>query len=330
MPTTFITVPADEALETRSNWTKDGSSYVLVRSHLMIVQSPSLIPKKGPILETISVPAGGEVTSDIKIKQSTKLTEEVARTLESTVATKINQELTTKIKSATSAKLSALESSFESELQARVGLELSESLRDGLTSMRRVEIETVLEDTTTVKFPVQERTTVVKHMMLKGTDWDVYLVGAEAITLEWKRTWAWTLVRKTLETARDNTKRPLFRLTLYEPQTTPSFETEEYTPEINDTSWVDLQPLDGKVPRRKIPELVPLATLAKRAFPTTVETVKAFVTPTKKPSKTTGRKQAAAKRSARAAPASVKKVSAKAALRTATKSSKVSKSSGRI
>lgn len=295
MPTTFVVIPSDESLAKRSTWSKgEKYGYSVVRSHLMIVETAGVEEKRGPVVEKLPFPAGSKVTTTFKVSQSAKLTDEVTNTLESTISTKLNQEVTTALKAGSAAKTPGFESSFQTEVQTRVGLELTESLREGLAQMRRIEIETSIEDTTTVELTLKEDTTVVKHLMLLPTHWDVYLVGAETLSLEWSRSWTLARVRKTHMPAIDNTKRALCRLTLYEPQRTTAIQLGTYIPELNEETYVDISPLDGKIPRRKIPVLTPLKDLAKIAFPTTAEVVSDFVTG-KKRAATGRRKQASSK-----------------------------------
>jgi hypothetical protein len=275
MKAEFLTIPSDEQLRRQSTWRKKGDTWSVVRTQLMIVRSHATGVKKGPMIEGVDYPADSEVTTGFKVTYSLKLTEEVTRTLEKTVAKKINHEIASVLKSSATSKVPGVEMSLQSELQSRIGLELTESLHEGISDMRRIEAEQIVEDSTTVKLTLKEDSRITVYMMLVPTYWDVYLVRAESMTLQWKDSWYWPTVRKTMDPQVDEAARPLFRLVVYEPQGKASITLKQHVPEINESSFVEVQPLDGAVPRRKQDELTPLRDLARTAFPTKIERLKA-------------------------------------------------------
>jgi hypothetical protein len=278
MKTEFLIIPTDEQLKDPSTWRKRGNTYSVVRTHLMIVHEYGTDVKKGPMLEGNDYPAGAQVTNGFKVTYSIKITDEVTRAVETTIAKRINREIASTLKSGMTAKVPGAGTSLQSELHTRVGVELSESLREGLTEMRRIETEKVVEDSTTVTITLSEDSRITVYMMLRPAFWNVYLIRADSMTLQWEDEWYWPTVRKTMETQVDEKARPLFRLAVYEPQAKASMTLKPHVPEINESSFVEVLPLDGAVPRRKIEELTPLRLLAREAFPTTVDKIKAAIT----------------------------------------------------
>lgn len=151
MKAEFLTIPSDDQLRRQPTWRKKDDIRSVVRTQIMIVQSTSEDRKKGPTIESVDYPADSEVTTGFKVTYSLKLTEEVTRAIEKTIAKKINHEISSVLKSNATSKVPGLETSLQSELQSRIGEELTESLRDGITDMRRIEAEKIVEDSTMVK-----------------------------------------------------------------------------------------------------------------------------------------------------------------------------------
>jgi len=285
MPTTFCVVPSEEAVNSRRSWRKRGHTYMMIRSVLMIIQSVGRDSKNGPAVSIITLPRGSEITTEIRVKTSLKTAEEVSRTLESTVTTKVHSEIMTTVKSGTKVTAAALESTLQSELQSRLGVELTDTLRDAMTYTRRVDYEMSTEVNTAIRVPIVEDTQVVRHLVLRPVNWDVYLVGSDAVVLKWHRNLTGRRVRKITRSVASGLAKALFRLKIYEPQTETSIHLGEYVPEVDDAALVEVEELTCEVPRHTLPSLAPLSALARRTFPTTAETAKSLVATRKKPAK---------------------------------------------
>jgi len=285
MPTDFWVIPNDEVINNRKKWLRRGHTYMIVRAVLMVVESIGRDSKNGPAVSMITLPRGSEFTTDTRVRTSVKLTDEVAKTLEVTVTKKLHAEVMTAVRTGSKLKAAALESTLQTEMQSRVGLELTNSVRDAMTHTRRVEIETTTEVSTSIRLPIENDTRVVRHLVLRPTNWDVYLVKADAVLLKWHRNITGRRVRKIIRSVAGSVERALFRLKIYEPQTETSIFLGNYVPDVDDTSLVQIDALEGDVPHHSPPSLTPLSSLAKRTFPTTAETARSVIVTRKKPAK---------------------------------------------
>ena len=272
----FVSIPAEDTLGDRSNWTKIGrNEYACVRNHIMIVESRSKERKNGPAFSSVTMPVGVTLTDQKKRIRTVKSTEQITRALESTVTTKLLSEVVSSFNNSTTVKASGLEVNFGASVSAKVGAEFVESLREAVTGTTTYEITETEEVSQEIEATVPTDTPlyrkVTKHVVLRPVHWDIYLVRADVLVLKWHRTWYWARLRETVRTASICSVQALCRIVFYTPEPDYGIHYDAYVAEVDEDCLVSLEPLSGKLPRVRTRDVTDLIIYAKRAFPTTAE-----------------------------------------------------------
>jgi hypothetical protein len=99
--------------------------------------------------------------------------------------------------------------------------------------------------------------------------WNVYLHSYEALELEYKRSWHWSRVRKTIKSAKlQEVGWPLVSILFYEPQENHVVSFEDPVPnQIESPEAIEVKELTDLMPDSVAPGLESLEELAKLAFP---------------------------------------------------------------
>jgi len=272
MPTFWIQIPSDQILSTMSGWAHLGeSSYAALRNHLLVVVRQDSKTVSGPVHYKVDLPLGAKSLHSNKKLQLMKYTVGLQQTIQSTITSKLTSEVLSK----TGASVDTMEVSakLNSEIQARVGQELIESLQSGLSTTRTYEIESSQEDERDVEFVVldpngqKQIRPVFAHLELRQIFWDVYLYQADFLQLEYRKRWYWSDVRKTIIQGKVTLCQPLFTIRFYEPQEELSFKFDEYTPDVNEPDLIQSLALNSTCPKAVPRPLVSLEDLARIAFP---------------------------------------------------------------
>jgi hypothetical protein len=278
MSTFWIQTPSDQILSRLNGWAKLGENYyAALRHHLLVVvrQDPKTV--SGPVQYKVDLPLGAEASqSNTKLKL-VKYTVSLQQTIQSTVTSKLTTEFLSK--TGVSVDTKDVSAKLDSEIQARSGQELINSLQSGLSTTRTYEIEISQEDKRSVTFVVlgpngqSQVRPVIAHLELRRIFWDVYLYQADFLQLEHRRRWYWTDVRKTIIQGKSNPRKPLFTIQFYEPQEELSFKFDEYIPEIAEPDQIRAVLLETPCPRAVSQTPLALEDLARLAFPVSKQEV---------------------------------------------------------
>jgi hypothetical protein len=302
------------------NWAIVGENrFSAIRHHLLVV--PRIGPiKNGQILDQVNWPINAEFSLENETTTVSKYTYGIEESITSTITMKLSQEILTKIGASADLSLAALKIGLTAELESKFGAELTTSLQESLTTTRTFELEKTEREKKNFKAKVPDRSekqqlrTVITYLKLKQIFWDVYLYQTDYLQLEYKSEWYWWYIRKTIQESNVPIKKPLFRLSYFDPLPTPSYEFDSYTPDVANDAEVEIQTPLSPCPPAMLKIENSMEDLAVRAFPVNKKERSAAKKPAAKkaaPKKAAAKKPAAKK----AAPkkAAAKKSAAKKA-----------------
>jgi hypothetical protein len=322
MASDCIRIPSDDDLRSRGAWRKSGGeTYSAVRAHIMVVRRKENHSPKGPAALTIDLPARSEFQRERKIGTLVKYTEEISSSIQETVTSKLVEELLTKVGGEVGIGATGFPTAkLIAEVQARTGIELSNAVQSTLAVKKSYEQQVSNDFTYTLKYApdgesARRQTTITLYPRLTHWRWEFYLHMVEVLTLRYRRNWRWKQVRDSIVDSTDTTFRPLFCVSLYEPQEL-SLTDEAYVPEVDDADQIRLEPLERPSTRNACGSGASFESLVKVAFP---ETKDEWAIAAKRAG---GKKAAAKKAVAKKRPArkiAAKKHSAKKMVRKASK-----------
>ncbi len=274
MPRFWLQTPSDKTLSEMVGWAEIGKNrFAAIRHHLLIVQKSGTTARNGPIYKQMDWPIKAKFQLQDKITRVTKYTSGLQESITSAITTQLSHEILTKVGASGGVSLAVLEAKINSELQAKVGAELIESLQNGLSLTRTYEISASQEKTKSFEFEVAAADgsggvrPVYIYFKLKPFFWDVYLYQTDYLQLEYRRQWIWPTVRQTIVSAKVTQKRPLFRIVYYEPFEEFSVKYDHYEPDVQDDELVMSLPLTTSYPGGQFASPTSLESLARLAFP---------------------------------------------------------------
>lgn len=281
MPNFWIKTPSDYALSEKIGWAQiESNKYAAIRHHLLVVNKSGGKAKNGPILEQMDWPIGAQYEWQNKFTRVTKYTYGIQESITSSVTTKLSHEVLSKIALNAGLTLTALEAKLSAELQTKIGLELTESLQNGLSVTKTYEVSTSEEITDIITFAVAQGADtkpIFVYFKMKPFFWDVYLYRTDYLQLEYRPRPILPDVRKTISSTIIYTKRPLFRVVYYEPVEKVSFKFDSYEPEVTEEELVKSVPLNSGFPGGDPGPTITLEKLAEIAFPKSKKERKASV-----------------------------------------------------
>ncbi|MFL6260032.1 MAG: hypothetical protein ACJ76Y_09995 [Thermoanaerobaculia bacterium] len=218
-------------------------------------------------------PIDAELEIEDKITSVTKYTYTIQESITSIVASKLSQEVLSKIGSNLGVGVDKLEATISSEVQAKIGTELTESLQNSLSGTSTYSVETTTESGRKLKIKVSAQNgkpstrLLYIYFKLRQFYWDIYLYRTDYLRLEYRKNLFWPDVRETIVKGEKLIQAPLFRVIYYEPVEDFSFKFDNYTPEVEDGDAVVTVALASKCPTRDLKPRSTMEALAKLAFP---------------------------------------------------------------
>jgi len=304
MPSFWIQTPSEDVLSEMRRWAQVGKNlYAALRHHLLVVTQRDSEVKNGPAVLQVDWPVGATFKISKELAKVTTFTYGVEESVTSAVTSKLSEEVMAKVGWSAGASPTQLAATVNSELSAKLGSELVESLQSGLTTNRTYTIEISSKEVSSLEYTIAKDATtkpVFIFPKLHQVIWRVYLYQTDYLQLEYKKNRFWFDLRKTVLKGTVLFREPLFSITFFEPEMELSIAFDQFAPEVTDGSSASTSPLEGKSPLAPPPELRPLQELARLAFPTSKEEREAV-----KRSQRLGRPPAAAARRGRPAGASM-------------------------
>lgn len=269
----FRVTPDDDALEERGNWKKVGKGqYVAVRLHLHIVPRRGR-EVRGPAEVVQEFPEGTKVVTQRKRVVTEVFTEQITETVESTVSTKVTTELTSTLGSSAGLDSAKLTASITSSLQSKLGTEIAESVRHNVSRVTTYSLTVQEEQSRSSEMSVPgpgagtRSNRVSYYPLLTPHYWDVYLTGVDYLTVT-HTTGLFRDSRKEADEVSVAVNIPLFRVQFYVPNDELSVAVDDFTPDVEYPTEVEILPLDAPAStRRAAPPATPMRKLAAVAFP---------------------------------------------------------------
>jgi DNA-binding protein HU-beta len=273
----WLRIPPDEILRDRTGWHRiDDSTYLAIRSRVLVVKERGRDILKGPPRQVIEHPQGTRYSLEHKTVKVEKFTESIQDSIQTTMELKLTEELATKIGAQIGANGAILSSALSNEVQQKCGTELTEAIQRGLAGTKSHEVQYTNEETHSVTYQHQAgdngaRSPLVLYFYLGlwPWKWTVYLIKVDFLRLQYKRRWFWRDVRKSISQGEIKLELPLFQVLFYEPQTEWSISEGSYHPEIADEDEIKIVSVDGRCPAAGPPRAPDLEDLARLAFPVT-------------------------------------------------------------
>ena len=123
---TVIVLPDDDSFRDREGWHKAGvDNYIAVRHVLLVVESPSSDRKNGPAFSAFKWPVGAKLTFEKKRVRTTKSTDQLTCSIESTVTQKLSDEIASSINASATLGADALGAAFGAAMTSKVGIEFT-------------------------------------------------------------------------------------------------------------------------------------------------------------------------------------------------------------
>ncbi|MBK8872432.1 MAG: hypothetical protein IPN13_00400 [Bacteroidetes bacterium] len=274
MEYSWISVPASNALETKSGWAQLPKNQFAALRHLLLVVEQNPITKSGPLHNEVDWPSSTEYTHVEKKKRVVKYTAGINESITSAITQQYSTEMISKVNSGLKTG-GLLEATISGELQEKTGTVITDALTRGLSVTTSFHWEEEFENTQTIKIAVPKNASSEKgkrvkiYYRVKEYRWDIFLYQSDYLELEYHKNWVWPDVRKTIKSDTVQLKKPLFSIIFYEPIPIPSFEFEDFNPEVASMTEILTEALTKVCPNRTTPELPNLEYLAKIAFPVT-------------------------------------------------------------
>lgn len=271
----IITPGTDELSNKQRGWINTREDiYTTERHYILIVDRATSTFRNGGIQKKVEVVPGGTYTLSTKLSMSKKYTMGIDETITSSVSNKLSSEIRQLSGGSVGAGATGISANLKSELEAKLGAELSTSFTESLRINRNLEFQVMKEmgESFTTPIPVAKsdvRQYLTLYLNLKEHIWDVYLYKTEIIELRYEKNWIWPDVRDTIRYEEIALKMPLFSITFYEPQETLSQTLQDYTPEIESENSFIINPLTSTYPSIKVDTVPSLEELARLAFPVT-------------------------------------------------------------
>ncbi len=275
MPRLWIQTPQDSFLSEKGGWTKIGQyKYAAFRHHILVVERKENLAVNGPVIKQMDWPVNAKYKLENKKGKKTNFTISIHESVTSTISSKLSQEVLTKIGSSLEAGIANLKANINSELQSKFGVELITTLQNGLSATKTYSTETYLEQLEAIEFTIPERSnqsstrSVFAYLKLRPVIKEFYLYRTEYMQLEYRKSWIWPDVRKTLTQYDLDLRKPLFKIIYYEPEDTISFSFDSYKPVIEEGDTVTSEELNSVFPSTARIQLnKTMEQLAKLAFP---------------------------------------------------------------
>ncbi|MCX6168191.1 MAG: hypothetical protein NTX65_02550 [Ignavibacteriales bacterium] len=275
MPRSWIQTPQDSSLSDKEGWTKFGQNkYAAFRHHILVVERKENIAKNGPVIKQMDWPVNAKYKLENKKGKRANFTISIQESITSTISNKLSQEVLTKIGSSLEAGIANLKANIISELQSKFGVELITTLQNDLSATKTYSTEIYVEQLEAIEFTVPDQSnstptrSVFAYLKLRPIVKEFYLYRTEYIQLEYKKSWIWPDVRKTLTQYDLDLRKPLFKIVYYEPEDTISFSFDSYKPVIEEGDSVTSEELNSAFPSpARIQLNKTMEQLAKLAFP---------------------------------------------------------------
>jgi hypothetical protein len=309
MDVAYLRNPSDRLLELRSGWRKSKNDmYAAVQSLIVAVRRRDKGPLRGPPVWVKNFPAGSEFSIQDKKALVTKRIGELQVSIQETATTKFAGEILTKVIAEVGFTGALPTAKTLGELQAKAGVELSESVQTRLAHKRSFELDTSREITSSTTYrpsggrPKGKPGRLLFYLELWPWRWDFYVYRVQYLQLQYKSSWLWRDVRETISETHIDLREPLFRLRFYEPQEDYSFTDEDYIPDValEDVHAIKVEALHDPMPDVPRPIGPTLQDLARIAFPVTKAEKETARTRRVTPKKAVARKPAKPKRKAKA------------------------------
>lgn len=275
MQSFWIQTPSENALSEMRRWAQVGKNlYAALRHHLLVVTQRDSEVKNGPAVLQVDWPVGTLFKISKELAKVTTFTYGVEESVTSAVTSKLSEEVMAKIGWSAGASPTQLAATVNSELSAKLGAELVESLQSGLTTNRAYKIEVSSKEVSSIEFTIAKDATTKPLFVfpkLHQVIWKVYLYQTDYLQLEYKKNRFWRDLRKTILKGTVPFHQPLFSITFFEPEMELSIGFDQYVPQVTDGTSTSTSPLEGKSPLAWPPELRPLQELARLAFPISKE-----------------------------------------------------------
>lgn len=269
----FRVTPDDDALEERGNWKKVGKDqYAAVRLHLHIVPRRGR-EVRGPAEVVQEFPEGTKVVTQRKRVVTEVFTEQITETVESAVSTKVTTELTSTLGSSVGLDGAKLTASITSSLQSKLGTEIAESVRRSVSRVTTYSLTVQEEQSRSSEMSVPgpgagtRSNRVSYYPLLTPHYWDVYLTGVDYLTVT-HTTGLFRDSRKEADEVSVAVNIPLFCVQFYVPNDELSVAVDDFTPDVDYPTEVEILPLDAPASTRRVaPPATPMRKLAAVAFP---------------------------------------------------------------
>ena len=281
----IVVVPDGDVLNNPLRWQKSGKDgHLAVRHFILIVESTSDKRKHGPAFSTFGWPAGAKLNLEKKRVRTTKSTDQLVRGIEATVSAKLSREITSSIGSVATLNADALGATLSAGISARTATEFTDSLTSNVTGTTTFEIAQTEEDKQGLEHVMPDQvpsgpvTLVNKYHMVRAVHWDIFLVRSELLALRYRRNSIGAKTREKIREWSEETYRPIGRVTFYQPESDYGVRYGDYTPEISEDALIEVtEPIASAPKHVTLPDVTPLATHARKAFPTTPEWAKDVV-----------------------------------------------------
>jgi DNA-binding protein HU-beta len=275
----WLRVPSDEILKDPTGWHRiENSTYLAIRSHVVVVKERDKAILKGPPKQVIQYPAGTKYALEHKRVRVEKHTEFIQSSIQRILKLKLTDEVVAKIGSQIGAKGVIASSVLSSEVQQKCGTELTEAIQRSLAGAKSYEVQYTEEETRSVRYDHKavhggSRPPLVLHFYLGlwRWKWTVYLIKVDFLRLQYKRRWLWRDVRKSIVQEEVRLELPLFQVSFYEPQSEWSISEGPYQPDVADEDDIRIVPVACSCPDVRLPSAPALEDLARLAFPVTKE-----------------------------------------------------------
>jgi hypothetical protein len=274
----YLQSPSDAVLESRSGRRRLGDDgYAAVQSLIVAIQRRDAGPLRSPPVWVKDFPAGSEFSIQDRRATVTRYIEALELSVQEAARTRFASEILNRIGAEVGFSGALPSAKALGEIQAKAGLELTQSIEAQLAGKRSFELDRTWETSATTTYRPSttgangRRQRLFFYLALWPWRWDFYVYRMQYLRLQYRSAWPWREVRKTISETHSDRSEPLFRLRYYQPQDDYSFTDEDYVPDVplEEVHAIKVEPLGDPMPDVPRPRGTPLEDMARLAFPVT-------------------------------------------------------------
>jgi hypothetical protein len=251
-------IPPDHQLETPQGWSQAGTeTFSAARAHVLIIKRRGTKVLKGPILQSIEVPAGSDYVVRRKIIVTTKYTTELQQSLQQTITDTVTAELSNKIGAEIGVSNMLPTGKTSSETLFKTTDALTKTMQRTLVGKQAFELQISHEDERSITVKTKN---LCLYVGIWPWRWDVYLYRIErgkysatgrrrsSVLKQSATTIEMAVLKQSATTIEIALRQPLFSLQFYEPQEDLSISDGEYVPDVENPAQISVEPLETQLP----------------------------------------------------------------------------------